>query len=294
MKTASIKDYLHLHLLVIIWGFTGILGKLISLPAESLVFYRMILSLPTLFLVITFKKTPLKIPLTLIFTYLLIGIILGMHWITFFGSIKLSNVSIALSCFASTTIFASLLEPLFFRRKISFFDIAVGLMVFLTLSYMFHTEIDYIEGALVAVLSAFLNALFLVLNKKSTFSQSSLTISFYEFVGALIPVVLFLYINTDTLSTFLFPTKSDWFWLFLLALGCTVYPFTALVSLVKKLSAFSISLTVNFEPVYSVILAFFIFGESEKMTLPFYIGLFIIFTLVLGYPMVKNKKSKKN
>jgi drug/metabolite transporter (DMT)-like permease len=287
MKSASIKDYSHLHFLVIIWGFTGILGKLISLPADSLVFFRMLISLPALFLVIVFMKAPLKIPSKLILRYLLIGIILGLHWITFFAAIKLSNVSIALSCFASTTIFASLLEPLFNRQKISYFDVAVGLLVFLTLSYMFHTEIKHIEGAFVAVLSAFLNALFLVLNKKSTFAQSSLTISFYEFIGALFPVVLFLYINTETWSMFLVPTKSDWFWLFLLALGCTIYPFTALVSLVKKLSAFSISLTVNFEPVYSVILAFFIFGESEKMTLQFYIGLLIIFTLVLGYPMVK-------
>jgi len=292
------SNYLHLHFIVLIYGFTGILGKLISLPAHYLVLYRLLLTIPIIYLFILFRKESLKIDKRTLFKYLGIGIIIGLHWLTFFYSIKVSNVSVALSCFASSSLFAGILEPLIERKSIRKLEVLSGIIVLITLCVMLGFDIKYWQGALFGVVAAFLAALFTVLNKQLSKTKTLLTMSFYEMAGALIPIVLILggtllFVETGRATSLLdiwqLPTLSDLGWLLLLASVCTAYPFAAIIKLLRSLSAFIVSLAVNFEPIYSIIFAYLIFGESERMTPAFYIGLCIVFGIVFMYPVIKKR-----
>jgi len=278
--------YLHLHFIVLIYGFTGILGKLITLPAHYLVFYRLLFTIPILFLVILFRKESLKINKQNLFKYLCIGVIIGLHWLTFFHSIKVSNVSVALSCFASSSLFAGILEPLLYRKPIRKLEIICSVIVLITLCIMLGFEIQYWQGALFGVLSAFLAALFTVLNKQLSETKALTTLSFYELAGALIPVIIIIGMTHHSPLSYL-PTLPDLGWLLLLVSICTAYPFVATIKLLRSLTAFNVALSVNFEPIYSIILAYLIFGESERMTPVFYIGLCVVFGVVFLYPVMK-------
>ena len=307
LKTNLIKSYIHLHILVFIYGFTGILGKLISLSAESLVFYRLALTVPALWVVMKTMNISLAVTKELLWKYLLIGSVLGVHWICFFGAIKASNVSVALSCLATASVFASLLEPLHQRRKIEWFDVTISVVVFLILAYILGMEMSYWLGAALGIAAAFLGAWVNVLNKKLVNSSHPMNISFYELMGAMIPVIIFLGFTTIGFSEFPTPRifgestnfwanlgQSDWLWLLILAWGCTAYPFAANVHLMKKLSAFSVTFALNFEPIYAIVLAYLIFGESEKMRPEFYVGMVLILILVLFFPMLKRRVTAPN
>lgn len=282
------KNYLHLHFIILIYGFTGIIGKLIILPAHYLVFYRLLLTIPFLYLIILFRKESLRIDQKTLLKYLGIGIIIGLHWLTFFHSIKVSNVSVALSCFASSSLFAGILEPLIERKPIRRLEIFCSIFVLVTLCIMLGFEIKYWQGALFGVLSAFLAALFTVINKQLSQTKAIATMSLFEMAGALIPIALILGITTiPAENTWQLPSLPDWGWLLLLASVCTAYPFVAVIKLLRSITAFNFSLAVNFEPVYSIIFAYLIFGDSERMTPVFYIGLCVVFGLIFLYPVLK-------
>lgn len=292
MKSTNIGKYIHLHFIVLIFGFTGILGKLISLNAEYLVFYRLIISIPVLFLFILIAKESIKIPIKEIVKYLGVGIIVGLHWITFFHSIKVSNVSVALSCLASATLFVGILEPLFHRKKVEWIEIVLGIAVLITLSMMLGFEIQYIYGAIFGVISAFLAGTFNVINKTFSKAKSSMALSFYELIGALIPVILIIFINNNPGSSFPIPKSNDLLWLLILAIICTAYPFATIVKIMKTLSAYTVTLAINFEPIYAIVLAFFIFGDSEKMSPQFYMGVVVVMIIVFAYPTIKKLLNK--
>jgi len=306
LKHNLFKSYAHLHFLVFIFGFTGILGKLISLSAESLVFYRLALTVPALWVVMKMMGISLQVSKRQFRQYIWAGCLLGIHWICFFGAIKASNVSVALSCLATSSMFASLLEPLHQRRKIEWLDVVISTVVFLILAYILGLEMSFWLGAVLGVGAAFFGAWVNVLNKKFITESHAVTISFYELFGALIPVVVFLGFSTGGFLEFPTPRtwgesggfwadlgRSDWFWLMILAWVCTTYPFVAYVNLLKRLSAFTVTFAINFEPIYSIVFAFLIFGESERMRPEFYIGVAIIFVLILFYPKIKNKINNK-
>ncbi|MCL2290170.1 MAG: DMT family transporter [Bacteroidetes bacterium] len=297
------KNYLHLHFIVLIYGFTGILGKLIALPAHYLVFYRLMLTIPIIYVVILFRKESLKIDKQTLLRYLGIGVIIGLHWLTFFHSIKVSNVSVALSCFASSSLFAGILEPLIEKKRIRKLEIFSSVIVLIALCVMLGFEIKYWQGALFGVLAAFLAALFTVLNKQLAETKALLTLSLYELVGALIPIVVVLGVSiffvgaqnfVPLQNAWQMPTISDFGWLLLLASICTAYPFVAVIKLLRSLTAFTVSLAVNFEPIYSIIFAYLIFGESERMTPVFYAGLCVVFGVVFLYPVLKRDAAKTN
>jgi drug/metabolite transporter (DMT)-like permease len=292
MKTNLFQKYLHLHFIVLIFGFTGILGKLITFSTEYLVFYRLIIAIPVLFLLIKLRKQTIRISKKEIYKYLAVGIIVGLHWITFFHSIKVSNVSIALSCLASSTLFVGILEPLFHRKRVEWIEIVLGLAVLVTLALMLGFEISYIWGAVFGVISAFLAGTFNVINKTFSSTKSPLALTFYELIGALIPVIFIIMLNNNSLTSFPIPASQDLLWLLLLAIICTAYPFAAIVKLMKSLSAYTVTLAINFEPIYAIVLAFFIFGDSEKMSAPFYIGVAVVMLIVFAYPTIK--KLQKN
>lgn len=295
--TASIKDYLMLHFIVLIWGFTAILGLLISLPAIELVFYRTLiasLGIAGLFLL---KKRSLLIPFPEMIRVVSIGFVIAIHWILFFWSAQVSTASVCLAGMATTSLWTAFVEPIFNRTKIKWYEVALGLMVISGLLVIFSFEVGYWLGLSMALGSAFLAAVFSVLNGRLAHKHSPYQITFFEMAGACIASAVFMpfysyFLAEDGLK--MNWEGYDWFWLFILGGICTVYAFSVSVELMKRLSVFSINLTINLEPVYGIILAVLIFGESEKMTPQFYFGTAIILVSVLTYPVLNywNKRRK--
>jgi drug/metabolite transporter (DMT)-like permease len=281
-----LSSHIKLHVIVLIYGFTAILGKLIALPATQLVWYRMAIAVISFYVYIRLKKTDLAINKSDLLRIFGVGLIVATHWITFFGAIKLSNVSVTLGCFATTTLFTSFLEPFFFRRKVNWFEVVIGLVIIAGLYLIFRFETRYTAGIMVALLSAFLAGLFTVFNKKLVEKHQAPVISFYEMLGGFAGLSVYLLISgTISTESLQLPSLNDFFFLFLLGTVCTAYAFAIQVDVMKHLSAYMVTLTINLEPVYGIIMAFFIFGESERMTGGFYIGTLIILLSVIGFPL---------
>lgn len=280
-----LSSHLKLHFIVLIYGFTAILGKLISLPAAQLVWYRMLIAVIAFYLFIRWKKTDLSISHIQFFKLFGIGIIVAIHWITFFGAIKISNVSVTLGCLATVTLFTSLLEPFFFRKRINAVEVIVGLLIILGLYLIFRFETKYSLGIIVALISAFLAGLFTVINKKMVMHQKASVISFYEMLGGLTGITVYLLFSGSVNSTLTLPSPIDFIYLLILGIICTAYAFAVQVDVMKHLSAYIVALTINLEPVYGIIMAYFLFGETEHMTGGFYFGTVIILISVLGFPL---------
>lgn len=297
MRKELLTTYLKLHLVVLIYGFTAILGKLIELPALELVWYRLIIALLTFYVYLKLKREDLVVTRRAMLHFFGVGIIVVLHWITFYGAIKLSNVSVTLGCFATTTLFTSFLEPFFYRKRINFLEVLIGLVIIAGLYLIFRFETRYALGMLVALLSAFLAGLFTVLNKKLVANHRAIQISFYEMIGGLTGLTLFIVgSGRGIITPLLIPTFSDLFYLILLATVCTAFAMTLQVEVMKHLSAFTVTLSINLEPVYGIVMAFFIFGEAERMTTGFYVGTLIILLSVIGFPLSQyylKKRRKK-
>ncbi|MEB2776738.1 DMT family transporter [Algoriphagus sp. D3-2-R+10] len=295
--SATIKDYLMLHLIVLIWGFTAILGLLISLPAIELVFYRTLIASVGVAGLFLLKKKNLLIPFPAMIKVTGVGFVIAMHWILFFWSARVSTASVCLAGMATTSLWTAFVEPLFNRTKIKWYEVGLGLMVISGLLVIFSFESGYWLGLSMALASAFLAAVFSVLNGKLAHKHNPYQITFYEMAGACLFTLLFMPIYSNFMTDEglqLNWIDYDWFWLFILGGICTVYAFSVSVELMKRLSVFSINLTVNLEPVYGIVLAVLIFGESEKMTPQFYLGTAIILVSVLTYPVLNylNKRRK--
>lgn len=294
---STIKDYLMLHLIVLIWGFTAILGLLISLPAIELVFYRTLIAAIGVAGLFLLKKKNLLMPFPDMIKVTGVGFVIAMHWILFFWSARVSTASVCLAGMATTSLWTAFVEPLFNRTKIKWYEVGLGLMVISGLLVIFSFESGYWLGISMALGSAFLAAVFSVLNGKLAHKHHPYQITFYEMAGACLFTLLFMPIYSNFMTEEglqLTWVGYDWFWLFILGGICTVYAFSVSVELMKRLSVFSINLTVNLEPVYGIILAVLIFGESEKMTPQFYLGTGIILVSVLTYPVLNyiNKRRK--
>ena len=293
MENELFISQLKLHIIVVIYGFTAILGKLIQLPAYELVWFRMLIAVIFFFIYLRIKNIDLSISKGDFLRISMVGVVVAAHWIAFFGAIKLSNVSVTLGCFATTTLFTSFLEPFFFRKKVNWLEVLTGIIIIAGLYLIFTFEMHYVSGILVALLSAFLAALFTVLNKKLIAKHPASVISFYELLGGWFVLTLFFLIPEVTdKASFALPTASDLAYLFLLGTVCTAYAFVIQIDVMKHLSAYMVTLTINLEPVYGIIMAFLFFGESEKMTAGFYIGTLIILLSVLSFPMMNKYYSK--
>ncbi|MCE1199132.1 MAG: DMT family transporter [Marinilabiliales bacterium] len=294
MKREITTAYLKLHLIVLIYGFTAVLGKLIQLPALELVWYRMILAVATFFVYLLIRKESFRVPFRTMAAFFGIGLIIALHWVTFFGAIKLSNISVALGCFATTTLFTSFLEPFFFRKRINWIEVLTGLLILAGLYLIFRFETRYAAGMAVALFSAFLAGLFTVLNRKLVARHKAVIISFYEMIGGMSGLtVLLLIMGFADGRNLLTPSWSDLFYLFLLGTLCTAFAHTIQVAVMKHLTAYNVTLTINLEPVYGILMAFFFFGESERMTTGFYLGTLIILASVFGYPISAYYRQKK-
>ena len=281
-----------LHLIVFLWGFTAILGKLIHANAEILVFYRMLFAAICLFVYIrVFKKDSIKVSKKVFFQLAAIGFSMALHWYCFFHSIKISNVSIALSCLSLSTLFASILEPLIFKRKIDISEVLMGVVIVACILLIFKTEFQYKEGIIYGVLCAIFGTIFSVFNGKMFGKTSSGNIIFYEiFSGWFILMVIYLF--TGQIFQMNEISYRDIALICLLASVFTAFPMLESVNLMKYISPFTLILTVNLEPVYGIILAFFIFGESEHMSPIFYIASGVMILAIIANGLIKAKKQK--
>lgn len=301
MPNVKLQNYLHLHLIVFVWGFTAILGELISIEALPLVWYRMLLASGFVYIWVAFRKISLVISRKLFFTLFLAGIVIALHWITFFAAIKVSNVSITLATLSTGAFFTSILEPIFYKRKLIWYEVLFGLMVITGLSIIFNVEGEYSLGILYALCSAFLSSIFSLINGKIAQQHNPTMVSFYELLSGAGIITVYLFILTFfgtptegfTLSFFQL-SVSDWVYMMILASVCTAYAFIGSVQVMKYLSPYTVMLTINLEPVYGIVLAVLIFGDSEKMSSQFYYGALIIIGTVVLNGIFKNAKKRKS
>ena len=288
MQKNNLKHFIHLHFLVFIAGFTAVLGELITNSSVSIVWHRMLIaSILTIFFILL-KKKSLKINLKQLFKYSFLGLIIALHWITFFEGIEQSNISVTLAMFSTAAFFTSFLEPLFFKRKIIFYEIILGLLVVIGVFLIFNAEFNFIYGIILGILSAFFASLFSVLNGVMIQNDSAIKISFYEFVSGVIFITIYLIltenINSLNIENYL---SLNYLYIFILGSVCTAYAFIASVYLLKFITPYSVVLTYNLEPIYGILLALLFFGDNEKMSFQFYIGLFLILSSVLINMYVK-------
>lgn len=283
MPNDNLKSYLHLHLIVFIWGFTAILGRLITLDAMPLVWFRMLFAVIFILIFIKCKKIATKIPRKMVLKFLVAGLVIALHWFTFFRAIKVSNVSITLACLSTGAFFTSLIEPIFFGKKIIWYEIFFGLLVVIGLCIIFNVEGNYVEGILLALLSAFLSASFAVINSKFVKDYEPTVISVYELAGGVLFFSIFLLFTNSFTADFFQLKLHDLLYLFILSSICTAYAFIASTAVMKFLSPYTVMLTINLEPIYGIILAVIIFKEKEQMSTGFYFGaLLIVVTVILN------------
>ena len=306
MPKDNLKYYLHLHFIVFVWGFTAILGALISLDALPLVWWRMLIAVGLIFCYIFYKKIPLKLQKKELLLLLFAGLIIALHWFTFFKAIKISNISITLACLSTGAFFASILEPLLYKTKMVWYEILFGLIVLVGLYFVIEaSEPGFIQnsmnsnltgtmlGVLTALTSAFLSALFSVINGQFAKRINPTVISFYELLGGVLFFSVILFFSGQFSFDFFVLSSEDLFWLFILASICTAYAFIASVHVMKFLSPYTVMLTINLEPVYGIALAVLLFEEKEKMGLGFYIGALIILMTVIMNGLIRNFKKNK-
>lgn len=290
MLSDNLKSYLHLHLIVFIWGFTAILGALISLDALPLVWFRMLFAVGFIGIYIYFKKLSIRITSKVLLQFLFSGLIIALHWFTFFHAIKISNISITLACLSTGAFFASIIEPVLFGKKIVYYEVFFGLIVVAGLYIIFNVEGGYLWGMLTALSSAFLSALFAVINSKLVQKHDATVISFYELSGGVIFFTFFLLATQSFSADFFMLDAKDFMYLMILSSVCTAYAFIASTSVMKFLSPYTVMLTINLEPIYGIILAVLVFEEKEKMSFEFYIGAFIILLTVILNGVIKSRK----
>ncbi|MGC6430239.1 MAG: DMT family transporter [Jejuia sp.] len=294
MLSDKLKNYLHLHVLVFIAGFTAILGKEISITAIPLVWFRMVMAAILMLIFIKFRRIKLNIKKESLIRFSIAGVIIALHWITFFAAIDAANVSITLSMFSTGAFFASFIEPIFYKRKVIWYEIVFGLLVIVGVFIITQGELKYLTGIILGISSAFLSSLFAVLNGVFLKSHSATVISFYEFVSGVVFISICIMCFGDGFSRdFFILSLNDYLYLFILASVCTAYAFIAAVYVMKLISPYTVVLTYNLEPIYGILIALVLYPESEKMSNAFYYGALIIMTTVLLNGIIKNKHAFK-
>jgi drug/metabolite transporter (DMT)-like permease len=276
------KAFIQLHIAVFLAGFTAILGKLILLNEGLLVWYRMLITSLTLGVILYFTKELQRVTIKSTARLFGVGAIVGIHWITFYGSIKYSNVSVALTCFSAIGFFTAFLEPLFMKRRIDVSEIFIGLLAIAGIYLIFDFYPEYKFGILLGVISALLASIFPILNKILLEEFPAKTVTLYEMTGGFIAVTFLipLYLHYFPAAYYM-PTVNDWIWLLVLGWLCTVFTFILALNALRKLSPFTANLAYNLEPVYGILLAFIIFKENKYLSAGFYYGLALILLAVI-------------
>ncbi|MDX1938523.1 MAG: DMT family transporter [Flavihumibacter sp.] len=288
------KAFLQLHIAVFLAGFTGLLGRLITLNEAMLVWYRLLLSAATMWCLFGYQKKIQPISKKEIAAIIGVGGIAALHWLSFYGSIKYSNISVALVCFSAVGFFTAVFEPLINNHRFNKIDLLLGLLVMLGIYIIFQFDPSYKIGIAVGLVSALLGALFPVYNRRFMQRMNAETLLTWQMSGgflvltALLPLYLFLFP-----TQYFIPVLSDWFWLLVLSWLCSVWAFHLSANALKKISAFTVNLTYNLEPVYGILLAFVVYHENKELKNSFYFGLAIILMAVLLQTARIYKQHKK-
>ncbi|HXB38895.1 MAG TPA: DMT family transporter [Bacteroidia bacterium] len=294
MKNHFTRQHLLLHFIVFIWGWSPIFGKAISLQAFQLVWFRIFITLTVLALYFAWKKTPLKVSKRNLGILLGIGCIISFHWFCFYNAIKVSNVSITLVAFSTGTLFTSVIEPVFYKRKFFAYEMIFGLIIIGAIYMIFSIETEYYLGIIFGILAAFTSSLFTVWNGLLVRKMESPVITFYELAGGLTSLTIYLFFSGGFDAEFFSVSGKDYFFLSIFCVVGTAFPFVASVNLLKKLSPYTVTLTVNLETVYGIIFAFILWPETEKMRGSFYIGAGLILLVIFANALFKAKFSGVN
>ncbi|MFT3936002.1 MAG: DMT family transporter [Chitinophagaceae bacterium] len=275
------KAFIQLHIAVFLAGFTGILGRLITLNEGLLVWWRLLISAATMWLLFLTTKRLQKVSVKEIAAIAGVGLIAALHWVSFYGAIKYANVSVALVCFSSVGFFTAIMEPLLFKTPFRAADILLGLLVIAGIYIIFHFDSRYKTGIIVGLISALLGAVFPIFNRRLMQKMNAETLMTYELTGGFIALSLILPFYLQKFPpTHFFPSVHDWPWLLFLCWICSVWAFHLSANALKKITAFTVNLTYNLEPVYGILLAFIIYKENEQLNNSFYLGLVLIITAV--------------
>ncbi|MDO9372938.1 MAG: DMT family transporter [Bacteroidota bacterium] len=287
------KSYYLLHVAVFLAGFTGVFGKLISLNEGLLVWYRVLFSAAILFLVVKWFNVSEKLALKEKFGIAKVGMLITIHWVFFYGSIKYSNISIGVVCYCLVSFFTAVFEPLINKTKFKVSELLLSGLTLLGISLIFHFDSSYQFGILLGVISSAFAALYTINNEHLVKRYDSKLINFYQMLGGviglsfLLPAYLYL-VPTDRFV----PTLADSFYLLLLSVFCTVGLYVIFAEVLKKIPAFTVNLTFNLEPIYSIILAFLFFNESKEVNLSFYAGLFFVLASVILQTSISVRKAR--
>lgn len=288
------RAYWFLHISIVLFGFTAILGKLIELREVMLVWHRLWITVVSVAFIPGVIKALGKMTRTEIIRFMGIGLITCLHWLAFYGAIKLSNVSIALSCLATASLFTSFIEPWVFKRKINPLEVFLGVAVAVGIIIITRATFGYREGILVGLAAALLAAIFSTLNKKYMQNHNPITMTFLElgtgfvFISAFLP----LYFSYFPEAVFA-PSTADWGWLLVLSILCTSVAYVIALMALKEISAFNATLALNLEPVYGILMAMAIFKEHKELDIEFYIGTSIVLISVFLYPVIKRRQRKR-
>ncbi len=279
MKSSLIK----LHIAVFLWGFTGVLGRLIQLNEGLLVWYRMLITVISLFILMQWKGEVQRVPLRMMFRLFGVGMVVALHWACFYGSIKYSNVSIALTCLSSAGLFTALLEPWAMKKKINLIEVLLGLIAIAGIYLIFHFDPRYRTGIIIGLIATILSVLFSIMNKKIVVKNyTPKAIMLYELTGGWLALTLMMPLYLYIFPTkYLFPALSDWGWLLLMSWFCTVLAMDLSLQALRKVSAFTQNLTLNLEPVYGIVLAFVVYKENKYLSEWFYYGFALILLAVI-------------
>jgi drug/metabolite transporter (DMT)-like permease len=285
--------YIKIHIAVLLFGFTAILGDLIQLPAVMIVWWRVLLTSFSLLFFIQFGKKLREISGKQIRTYAIIGMLIGLHWICFYGSVKLSNASVCLICMSTTSLFTSLIEPIMIRTKFNKIELMLSAMIIPGMLLVVNNiDLRYMAGVWVGLAAAILAAIFSTLNKANIKGADPYTISFIELSsawGMISIILLFLWVSGNQPSAFLPGSIYDWIFLIIMALLCTTLAHVLTLQALKYLSAFASNLVINLEPVYGILLAIVILKEHKELNIMFYLGASIIVLSVLIYPYLNKR-----
>ena len=296
MQKDRLKSAAHFHFIVFIFGFTAILGKLISIEALPLVWYRMTLASVVLIVVLWIRKTSIKMKPKQLCVMAICGLLIALHWICFFHAVKVSNVSITLAILSSGAFVTALLEPVFYKRKFVNYEIILGLLVVFGLGIILDAEFSYIQGIIYASLAVIFSVAFTLINGVVVKNTDAKVMSFYQLATGAAFTTLFLGFSDGFHMDFFLLNPSDALWLTVLATVCTAYAFVVSIAVMRHMTPFSVMLGINMEPVYGILLAVAIFGESERMHGSFYIGTAMILIAVManGILKLKNSSNHKN
>lgn len=289
MKQALIR----LHIAVFLWGFTGVLGRAISLNEGWLVWWRLLITAISLWIFFYFTKKISVVTRKDFLRLTGIGTVLALHWLCFYGSIKYSNVSIALTCLATSGLMSAIIEPLFFRRKINYAEIMLGIFALAGIALIYLSNIQFSAGIYIGLASALFTVIVSVMNKGLVDIYKPETITLYQLTGGLLGLSIMLpFYNWLFPTDHIIPQQWDWVWLLILSWGCTIFTFILYISALKKVSAFTMNLTLTLEPVYGIILAFLLYKENKNLGITFYPGFGLILLAVI-FQMIKLVKDHR-